>query len=138
MIRQPYPCLWFDGKAQEAAVFYCSIFPNSKINSSNQLTTHFSLNGKEYMGLNGGPHYKFNESISFIVECENQLEIDHFWNVLIAENGAEGQCGWLKDKYGVSWQIIPFNLGELLNQSTLPIFMKMKKIIIQELTNSKK
>jgi len=137
MIQQPYPCLWFDGKAQEAAAFYCSIFPNSKINSSNQLTTHFSLNGKDFMGLNGGSHFKFNESISFVIECENQEKIDHYWNSLIAENGVEGQCGWLKDSFGVSWQVIPSNLGELLNQSTIPVFMKMNKIIVQELIDVK-
>lgn len=138
MIQQPYPCLWFDGKAQEAAEFYCSIFPNSKINSSNQLTTHFSLNGKEYMGLNGGPQFKFNESISFVIVCENQEEIDRYWNRLISDTGSESQCGWLKDPYGVSWQVIPSNLGELLNQSTFSVFMTMKKIIVQDLIDANK
>lgn len=89
------------------------------------------------MGLNGGSHFKFNESISFVIECENQEKIDHYWNSLIAENGAEGQCGWLKDSFGVSWQVIPSNLGELLNQSTIPVFMKMNKIIVQELIDVK-
>lgn len=138
MIQQPYPCLWFDGKAQEAAEFYCSIFPNSKINSSNQLTTHFSLNGKEYMGLNGGPQFKFNESISFVIVCENQEEIDRYWNGLIGDTGSESQCGWLKDPYGVSWQVIPSNLGKLLNQSTFSVFMTMKKIIVQDLKDANK
>src|SRR3546814_4177405 len=92
-----YPCLWFDGQAQEAAKFYCSIFENSTITADNQMVVTFNLNGKRFMGLNAGPQFKFNEAISFVVDCETQEEIDNYWEKLTADGGSEGQCGWLKE-----------------------------------------
>lgn len=131
------PCLWFDGKAEEAANFYCSVFRNSKIISSNPMVTSFELNGKRFMGLNGGPLFKFNEAVSFVVNCETQDEIDYFWNKL-TEGGEESQCGWLKDKYGVSWQIVPSVLEELMSDPkkaprVIEAFLKMKKFDIETL-----
>lgn len=138
MKNQIYPCLWFNGQAQEAAKFYCSIFENAKITADNQMVVVFELNGNQFMGLNGIPEFKFNESISFVVDCETQEEIDHYWDKLIADGGSEGQCGWLKDKYGVSWQIVPTILPELLSQpdraqKVMEAFMKMKKFDIEAL-----
>src|SRR5690349_7429212 len=114
MTNQMYPCLWFDGKAKAAADFYCSIFKNSKITTDTPMVVRFELNGQQFMGLNGGPEFKFNEAVSFVVECENQEEIDYYWNKLTA-GGQESQCGWLKDKFGLSWQIVPKILAKLLS-----------------------
>jgi predicted 3-demethylubiquinone-9 3-methyltransferase (glyoxalase superfamily) len=119
------PFLWFDGKAEEAAKFYVSIFPNSKITGESHygdeglaeegsvMTVPFELDGQEFIALNGGPQFQFTEAISFVVNCETQAEVDHFWDKL-SEGGKQVQCGWLKDKYGVSWQIVPTILGELM------------------------
>lgn len=136
-----YPCLWFDGRAQEAAKFYCSIFPNSKITADNQMVVTFELNGKKFMGLNGGPNFKFNEAISFVIDCETQDEIDHYWNNLTADGGTEGDCGWLKDKFGLSWQVVPTVLPKLLSnpgkaQKVMEAYMKMKKFDIAALENA--
>ncbi|RAJ08962.1 VOC family protein [Arenibacter echinorum] len=141
MKNQIYPCLWFDGKAQEAAQFYCSIFKNSKITADNQTVVTFELNGKKFMGLNGGPEFKFNEAVSLVVDCETQEEIDHLWDKLTSEGGKEGNCGWLKDKFGVSWQIVPTVLPKLLSnpekaKNVMEAFMKMKKFDIEKLINS--
>ena len=141
MENQIYTCLWFDGKAQAAAQFYCSIFKNSKITADNQMVVTFELNGKKFMGLNGGPQFKFNEAISFVVDCENQEEIDHYWDKLISDGGKEGNCGWLKDKFGVSWQIVPKILPKLLSnpdkaKNVMEAYMKMKKFDIQTLENA--
>ncbi len=133
-----YPCLWFDNQAQEADAFYCSVFKNSKITIDTPMVVNFELNGKKFMGLNGGPQFKFNESVSFVVECDDQNEIDYYWNKLTA-GGAESQCGWLKDKYGVSWQIVPKRLGELMkgdakkSQRVMQVLMTMGKIEIAKL-----
>ncbi len=124
------PCLWFDGQAKEAAEFYISIFEGSKITNISYypagdaetrdqepgaaLTVSFELSGQKFIGLNGGPHFKFNEAVSFYIMCKNQEEIDYFWDALTADGGTESQCGWLKDKYGVSWQIVPANIEELI------------------------
>jgi len=108
------PFLWFDGKAEEAARFYTSIFKNSKIESVSPMATTFQLEGMEFIALNGGPQFKFNEAISFYVNCATQEEIDYFWDRLSA-GGEKGRCGWLKDRFGVSWQIVPPVLGEMLN-----------------------
>ncbi len=124
------PCLWFDNQAEEAANFYTSIFKNSKIVSISRyaregfeihgreagsvMTVNFQLNGQPFMALNGGPVFKFNEAISFQVLCETQQEIDYYWERLTA-GGQEVQCGWLKDKFGVSWQIVPVLLAKLLS-----------------------
>lgn len=135
-----YPCLWYDGKAKEAATFYCSIFKNSKIVSENPMVVIFEINGTKFMGLNGGPHFKFNEAVSFVVECKDQAEIDYYWEKL-TEGGEESRCGWLKDKYGMSWQIVPAILGKLMNDPerahrVAAAFMKMTKFDIATLENA--
>lgn len=140
MKNEIFPCLWFDGQAQEAAKFYCSIFKNSEITADNQMVVNFNLNGIKFMGLNGGPNFKFNESVSFVVNCDTQAEIDHYWNNLTAEGGKEGNCGWLKDKFGVSWQIVPTSLPRLMSnpekaQKVTEAFLKMKKFDIETLEN---
>ncbi|WP_259071084.1 VOC family protein [Mucilaginibacter sp. X4EP1] len=146
------PFLWFDGKVEEAINFYISVFPNSEIVNTHRLpgnspgeagkilTGTFRLNGVEFMVLDGGPMFTFNESISFFVKCETQQEVDHLWNALATDGGQEGRCGWLKDKYGVSWQIVPNALGRLLGdpnpqkaQNVMQAMMRMGKIIIAEL-----
>lgn len=96
MENQIYPCLWFDGQAQEAAQFYCSVFTNSKIITDNQMVVTFELNGKKFMSLNGGPEFKFNEAVSFVVDCETQEDIDHYWSKLTSDGGSEGRCGCVK------------------------------------------
>lgn len=132
-----HPCLWFNNNALEAAEFYCSVFTNSKITTNTPMVVNFELNGQKFMGLNGGPHFSFNEAVSFVVECDTQEEIDYFWNKLTA-GGSESMCGWLKDKYGVSWQIVPRILGQLMadanrSQRVVQAFMKMKKFDIDTL-----
>lgn len=140
MNNQIYPCLWFDGQAKEAAEFYCGIFKNSKITADTPMVVNFELNGEKFMGLNGGPMFKFNEAVSFVVNCETQEEIDHYWNKL-TEGGNESQCGWLKDKFGLSWQIVPAILGKLMTdpekaQKVMQVVMKTKKFNIEELKNA--
>ena len=140
MINPIYPCLWFDGQAKAAAQFYCAIFKNSKITADTGIVVNFELNGRKFMGLNAGPMFKFNEAISFVVDCETQEEIDYYWHKLVT-GGSEGQCGWLKDKFGVSWQIVPTVLGKLLSdpeksQRVVQAFMKMKKFEIEKLMNA--
>ena len=140
MANQIYPCLWFDGQAQAAAKFYCSIFKNSKITADNQMVVTFELNGKKFMGLNGGPQYKFSPATSFVIDCETQEEIDYYWEKLGRE-GNYSKCGWLDDKFGVSWQIVPTILPSLLSnpakaQNVIQAFMKMTKFNIEELENA--
>ncbi len=141
MTNSIYPCLWFDGQlAKTAADFYCEVFPNSKILSINPFVVIFELNGKKFMGLNGGPEYKFTEAVSFVVSCETQEEIDYYWNKL-TEDGQEGKCGWLKDKFGISWQIVPTILGKLMSDpikapKVMYAFMQMKKFEIEKLINA--
>ena len=110
------PFLWFDSQAEAAAKFYTSIFKNSKIRSSSPMSATFRLDGQEFMALNGGPMFKFSPALSLFVRCETQREIDYFWEKLSA-GGEKQQCGWLKDKFGVSWQIVPPVLGEFLNDA---------------------
>ena len=134
------PFLWFDGKAQEAAAFYCSIFPNSSILHDSGMVVSFEINGQRFMGLNGGNQFKFNEAVSFVITCENQQEIDRYWNELTSNGGEEGQCGWCKDQFGVSWQIVPAVLGKLMTdpekgQRVVAAFLKMKKFDIATLEN---
>ena len=107
------PFLWFEGQAEEAANFYIALFNNSKITSTSSMMVTFVINGQPFMALNGGPAFKFTEAISLFVNCDNQQEVDALWDKLSA-GGATSQCGWLKDKYGLSWQIIPQALGELM------------------------
>ena len=132
-------CLWYDGKAQEAANFYVSLFKDARVLSSNPMTTIFELDGHQYVALNGGPMYKFTEAVSLMVNCETQDEIDRYWSKL-CEGGSEGQCGWLKDKYGLSWQVIPSVLGSLLTDPdreksgrALQAMLQMKKLDIAAL-----
>ena len=108
------PFLWFDGKVEEAARFYTSVFKDSAIESISPMSATFRLDGLEFIALNGGAQYKFTEAISFFVSCETQDEIDYYWEGLSAD-GEKGRCGWLKDKFGVSWQVIPPVLGDMLN-----------------------
>ena len=141
MINQIFPCLWFDGQAKAAADFYCSIFPNSKVISENPMVTIWDLNGRKFMGLNGGPLFKFNEAVSFVISCDTQEEIDHYWNKLTADGGAESMCGWLKDKFGVSWQVIPSNLGEIMSEparagKAMKVIMTMKKLDLEKIMNA--
>jgi|SRR5688572_10702422 len=135
-----YPCLWFDGQAKQAAEFYCKVFKNSKITTDTPMVVLWDLNGRKFMGLNGGPKFKFNESVSFVVDCEDQAEIDYYWSKL-TEDGEESMCGWLKDKYGVSWQIVPKILGKLMSDPqkaprVIDAFLKMKKFDIETLINA--
>ena len=145
------PFLWFDGKAEEAANSYTSIFENSKIVSiarygeagpgpkGSVMTVEFQLEGQNFIALNGGPQFKFTEAISLSVNCKTQEEVDNFWKKL-SEGGEEGPCGWLKDRYGLSWQINPTVLGEMLNdpdpakaQRVMKAMLQMKKIDVKRL-----
>lgn len=137
MTHQIYPCLWFNGQAREAAVFYCSVFKNAKITTDTPMVVSFEIDGKKFMGLNGGPMYQFSPATSFVVECDSQEEIDFYWEKL-GEGGKYSQCGWLDDRFGVSWQIVPSILPKLMtdpakSERVLQAFMKMKKFNIQEL-----
>jgi predicted 3-demethylubiquinone-9 3-methyltransferase (glyoxalase superfamily) len=127
-MRPITPCLWFDGKAEEAARLYTSLFPNSHVDKVHRapadfpsgkagdvLTVDFTLIGTPFIALDGGPEFKFNEAVSFTVDCENQAEVDRYWSALLANGGEESVCGWLKDRFGVSWQIVPKRLNELLD-----------------------
>src|SRR5947208_15208298 len=133
------PFLWFDGKAEEAAKFYVSIFKNSKIVFANPMTVSFQLEGQPFYALNGGPKYKFTPAISLFVNCETQAEVDDLWRKLTA-GGKEEPCGWLKDKYGLSWQIIPTALGRMLqdkdpkkSKRVMKAMLQMDKINIEAL-----
>ena len=123
---KPTPFLWFDSQAEEAAKFYTSIFPNSKIGTiarygasgpgpaGSVMSVAFDLDGQSFTALNAGPHFKFNEAISLSIDCQSQAEVDYFWDKLTADGGQPSQCGWLKDKFGVSWQVVPARMIELL------------------------
>lgn len=133
------PCLWFDGKAEEAANFYVSIFKDSKITGVTRMTVTFQLAGQDYIALNGGPQYKFTPALSLSVTCQTQEEVDAYWEKLTA-GGAEVQCGWLTDRYGVSWQIVPAMLGEVLggadaagSSRAMQAMLTMKKLDIAAL-----
>jgi predicted 3-demethylubiquinone-9 3-methyltransferase (glyoxalase superfamily) len=142
MMKNPLMiCLWFDGQAKAAADYYCSIFKDSKITSENPMVVTFEINGTKFMGLNGGPHFKFNEAISLVVNCDNQQEIDSYWEKLTANGGQESMCGWLKDKFGVSWQIVPAALAKIMSnpekgQRAMQALLKMKKLDIEKLENA--
>ncbi len=139
------PFLWFDTRAEEAAKFYVSVFKNSKVIGVTPMMVTFELDGLEFMALNGGPQYKFTEAVSLFVNCETQEDVDDFWQKLIAGGGEEGQCGWLKDKFGLSWQIIPTVLGEFMSDPdqekagrVMQAMLKMKKIDLAELEKAYK
>lgn len=148
-------CLWFNNQAEEAAKFYTSVFKNSKIiktsyygeaghdiherKAGSVMTVDFELNGRPFQALNGGPHFKFNEAVSFVVNCETQEEIDYYWEKLSDDPKAE-QCGWLKDKFGLSWQIVPTMIDDLMNgpateesERVMDALLKMKKLDIEKL-----
>ena len=140
------PFLWFDTEAEEAMNLYVSIFKNSKVlgvtpgPNGTAMSVNFELEGQEFIGLNAGPQFKFNEAISFLVSCNSQAEVDELWEKLTADGGEEGNCGWLKDKYGLSWQIIPTALNEMLSDPdpekagrAMQAMLKMNKIDIQDL-----
>jgi len=136
-----HPCLWFNSQARAAADFYCTIFPHSKIIHDSGMVVNFELDGQLFMGLNGGSQFRFNEAVSFVIPCKDQAEIDHYWYKLIADGGSEGRCGWCKDKFGLSWQVVPTILGELLSDPAraprvMQAFMKMAKFDIQALQNA--
>ncbi len=140
------PSLWFDLQSEEAAEFYCSVFPNSKITqisyygeagprpSGTVLMVEFVLDGQEFTAINGGPEFTFDEAISFHINCKDQKEIDYYWDKL-SEGGEEGQCGWLKDKFGVSWQVVPEGMGDIMSDPdserahrSMQAMLGMKKI----------
>ena len=154
-MQKIHPCLWFDNQAEEAAKFYISIFKNSRIGKVTRygeagsqaagrpkgsvMTVSFELDGQELTALNGGPHFKFSEAISLVVNCETQKEVDDLWETL-SKGGETQQCGWLKDKYGLSWQIVPNVLFELLldkdaakAERVMAAMLQMKKIDIRQL-----
>ena len=150
------PCLWFNGQAEDAAKFYAALIPHSRIDkvmrapSDNPstpegavLTVDFTLAGQQFIGLNGGPQFPFTEAVSFTISCEDQAEVDRYWHALTADGGAPSQCGWLKDKFGLSWQIIPSALGKLLGdkdrkkaQAAMQAMLQMKKIDIKGLQDA--
>ncbi len=151
-MQKVIPFLWFDNNADEALELYTSLFPNSSVTMKTYIpdggqggtkkimTASFQLNGSEFHVLNGGPMFKFTEAISLFVQCDNQEEVDLFWNRLTADGGQESQCGWLKDKFGLSWQIIPVQLNKLLSDPdkakagrVMHAMLKMRKISIAEL-----
>ena len=137
MTKPIYSCLWFDGQAKAAVDLYCSIFKDAKIITETPMVVIFEINNTRFMGLNGGPMFKPNEAVSFVVECESQQEIDHYWNNLSKDGGQESRCGWVKDKFGFSWQIIPQNLGSLLSKpAAMQALMQMQKIDIATLENA--
>jgi predicted 3-demethylubiquinone-9 3-methyltransferase (glyoxalase superfamily) len=140
------PCLWFDTEAEAAAKHYVSIFKNSKVGKISRygkegkeihgkdagsiMTVEFALEGQKFVALNGGPHFKFNEAISFQIFCETQAEVDHFWSKL-AQGGQEGPCGWLKDKFGLSWQVVPSVLPEMLQDENAEKAGRVMKAMLQ-------
>ena len=144
-------CLWFDTQAEEAANFYVSVFPDSKVGKITRygsagprpagmvMTVEFELRGQKFMGLNGGPEFRFTEAVSFVVNCEGQAEVDHYYDTLL-QGGEESVCGWLKDRFGLSWQVTPTILPKLIGdpdpakaQRVMAAMMQMKKIIIADL-----
>ncbi|CAN5495693.1 VOC family protein [soil metagenome] len=147
------PCLWFDGKAEEAAEFYVTLLPDSHVNevwrspadtpsgpAGTVLTVDFTLAGQQFQGLNGGPEFSFNEAVSFVIDCEDQAEVDRLWDALIAEGGEPGPCGWLKDRFGLSWQIVPRELNEMIDdpdqdraRRAMEQMLKMSKIEVDAL-----
>jgi len=134
------PFLWFDNQAEAAARFYTSVFKNSKLLNVTPMVVNFEIEGQEIIALNGGPRFQFSEAFSLLVNCDNQDEIDYYWSKLTADGGQESMCGWLKDKFGFSWQIVPVQLSKLLGDKdreragrAMQAMLKMKKIDIATL-----
>ena len=144
MTKKVTPFLWFDDQAEEAAKFYLSVFKGSKITSvfrqdGKVLTIAFTLSGQDFIALNGGPQHKFTEAVSFVVTCKTQREIDSFWRKLTQGGGQPGPCGWLKDKYGLSWQIVPEGVAKLLKTpAAMQEMMTMGKLEIKRLKRAAK
>ncbi len=142
MAKQLYTCLWFEKEARAAADFYCSVFPKSKILNASPMVVNFELNGTHFMALNDRrPPHDFNEAVSFVIPCEDQQEIDYYWSKLTSNGGKENMCGWCCDKFGVSWQVVPTILGELMSNPeksgrVVAAFLKMKKFDIEKLKNA--
>ncbi|MCB0631370.1 MAG: VOC family protein [Saprospiraceae bacterium] len=139
-IQKITPYLWFDDQALEAATYYTDIFPDSRIIQTTSLITEFELYGLKMVALNGGPRFNFTEAVSFLVSCKDQAEVDYFWDKLTAATGDEGRCGWLKDRYGLSWQIVPERFLALMGkgdgqriQKMMQAMMPMNKLIMAEL-----
>ena len=159
MSQKITPCLWYDGNAQEAADFYASVFKDSEIGKTSRydeasskgsgqpqgsvLVVEFEIAGQKFIGLNGGPHFKFSEAISFMIDCKDQAEVDYFWSRLTADGGEESQCGWLKDKFGLSWQVVPSIMSKTVtgpdpegSKRAMAAMMKMKKIDIKTIQDA--
>ncbi len=149
------PTLWFDNNLEEAATFYASIFPNSSLGGLNRTTDagpgepgsvlsgSFVLDGQRFMGINGGPHFHFTEAVSFTINCKDQDEVDYYWERLTSDGGQESQCGWCKDRFGLSWQVVPQRLYDLLSDSDPAVasaatqaMYGMRKIVIADLENA--
>jgi predicted 3-demethylubiquinone-9 3-methyltransferase (glyoxalase superfamily) len=148
-----FPCLWFDGKAEEAANFYVTLLPDSRVDNvwrspaetpsgpaGMVLVVDFTLSGQQFQALNGGPDFRFNEAVSFVIDCDDQAEVDRLWDALIADGGEPGPCGWLKDRFGLSWQVVPRRLNELINdpdperaRRAMESMLRMGKIEVAEL-----
>lgn len=148
-----YPCLWFDGNAEEAADFYCTLLPDSRVDKiwrspadtpsgpeGMVLVVDFTVGGQQLQGLNGGPEFKFSEAVSLVIECEDQAEVDRLWDTLIADGGEPGPCGWLKDRFGLSWQIVPKEMNAMLESDdadgarrAMEAMLKMSKLDVAEL-----
>ncbi len=151
-MRAIAPCLWFNGQAEEAANFYASIFPDSRVDEVSRstadtpsgpkgmvLTVEFTLRGQRFIGLNGGPQFTFSEAISFVVDCRDQAEVDRYWDALTAGGGEPGPCGWLKDRFGVSWQVVPQRMYEFINgpdaegsERAMKAMLEMSKLDLAE------
>ncbi|HAS39719.1 MAG TPA: hypothetical protein DCS93_04540 [Microscillaceae bacterium] len=132
------PYLWFNNHAKEAATFYCTLFQDAQITKESDLLVEFTLDGISFVGLNGGPQFSFTEAVSFMVLCQDQAEVDHLWQAFTSNGGEEGQCGWCKDKFGLSWQIVPQRFMEMMEtgtpaqtQKVMEVMMPMKKMVIE-------
>jgi predicted 3-demethylubiquinone-9 3-methyltransferase (glyoxalase superfamily) len=152
-MRTIAPCLWFDGQAEEAAEFYTSTFPDSRVDKVVEsaadnpstpagavLTVEFTLTGRPFVALNGGPDFQFSEAVSFVIDCDDQAEVDRYWDGLVRGGGSHGPCGWLKDRFGVSWQVVPRELNEMLQSSdrdaarrAMEAMLKMGKLDVEKL-----
>ena len=144
------PFLWFDTQAEEAVAFYCSVFENAKVTGTmpggpggKPLTVSFELDGQEFVALNGGPKFKFTEATSFVIHCEDQKEIDYYWDRLLEDGGKPVACGWLKDRFGLSWQVAPANFAKLYSNpksapKVMQVMMKMVKLDMRKLEEAAK
>src|SRR3954469_18201154 len=137
------PFLWFESNLPQAVEFYKSVFPNAKIERVNDFMATFELEGQRFNAMNGGPRYKFNEAVSFFISVKTQEQIDYFWTALTADGGEEGRCGWLKDKFGLSWQVVPEALGSLLGNAdrdganrAMQVMLNMRKLVIADLESA--